>query len=139
RYRGTHPRRFSEKYKELNPDLYPDAVQKVMDSGKTPAGMHRPICVEEILEILAPQPGETAVDCTLGYGGHASELLKRTLPGGRLIALDVDPLELPKTEARLRSTGIPPESLIVRQSNFAGLPRVLGAEGIAGVDVVLAD
>ena len=139
RYGGTHPRRFDEKYKERDPAKYPAAVRKVLESGKTPAGTHRPICVAEILDVLAPQPGETAVDATLGYGGHAQALLPRLLPGGRLIALDVDSLELPKTEARLRATGIPPEALTVCHGNFAGLPRVLASLGVAGADLVLAD
>jgi 16S rRNA (cytosine1402-N4)-methyltransferase len=93
RYAGTHPRRFDEKYKERHPDRYPATVAKVLACGKTPAGSHRPIMVAEVLEALAPQPGQIAVDCTLGYGGHASELLPRLLPGGRLLGLDADPLE----------------------------------------------
>lgn len=139
RYRGTHPRRFEEKYKELNPDKYPETVQKVMESGKTPAGTHRPICVAEILEILAPKPGEIAVDCTLGYGGHAMQLLPKLMPGGRLIGMDADPLELPKTETRLREMGFGDEALTIRRSNFAGLPRLLAELGVRGVDCVLAD
>lgn len=139
RYRGTHPRRFGEKYKEHNPDRYADDVQKVLDSGKTPAGSHRPICVKEIMEVLAPHPGQIAVDATLGYGGHALEILRAILPGGRLYGLDVDPVELPKTEVRLRATGIPAESLVVRRTNYAGLPQMLAEEGVAGVDLVLAD
>ncbi len=139
RYRGTHPRRFDEKYKERDPAKYPGTAEKILASGKTPAGTHRPICVREILEILAPQPGEVAVDATLGYGGHAAELLARLLPGGRLIALDVDPLELPRTEARLRATGVPPDALMVCQTNFAGLARLLGSLEISGADLVLAD
>jgi 16S rRNA (cytosine1402-N4)-methyltransferase len=125
RYRGTHPRRFEEKYKEHQPDRYADTVAKVLASGKTPAGTHRPIMVAEILEVLAPQPGELAVDCTLGYGGHAQEILGRIRPGGRLIGLDIDPIELPKTEARLRALGFGPDVFTVQRSNFAGLPRVL--------------
>src|SRR6267143_1940698 len=89
RYSGKNPRRFEDKYKERNPE----AVAKVVASGKTPAGMHRPIMVAEILEVLNPQPGEVAVDGTLGYGGHAQELLPKLQPGGRLIGLDVDPIE----------------------------------------------
>lgn len=139
RYRGTHPRRFAEKYKEQNPDRYAADVQKVIASGKTPAGSHRPICVQEILELLAPKPGEVAVDATLGYGGHALEIIRALLPNGRLYGLDVDPVELPRTEARLRATGIPAESLIVRRTNFAGLPQFLAGEGVTGVDMVLAD
>ena len=139
RYSGKHPRKFAEKYKELNPEKYPETVAKVMASGKTPAGMHRPIMVEEIVRILEPKAGEIAIDCTLGYGGHAMELLKRLRPGGKLIALDADPLEVARTEERLRGGGWDENELIVRQTNFAALPRVLGELQMAGADVVLAD
>lgn len=139
RYSGTHPRKFSEKYKELNPEKYPDTVAKVLASGKTPAGMHRPIMVEEILRVLEVRSGQTVVDCTLGYGGHTIELLGRLRPGGKLVALDADPLEAGRTEDRLRAAGWTNEEVIVRNMNFAALPRVLGELGIDGVDAVLAD
>src|SRR5436190_16496460 len=109
RYRGKNPRRFEEKYKEHNPGRYSDTVAKVLASGKTPAGTHRPIMVAEILEMLAPQPGEIVVDCTLGYGGHAEKILPLLQPGGRLLGLDADPIELPRTEARLRAAGFGPD------------------------------
>lgn len=139
RYSGKNPRRFEEKYKEHDPQRYAETVAKVVAAGKTPAGTHRPIMVAEILEVLAPQPGEVAVDCTLGYGGHTQELLPRLQPGGRLLGLDVDPLELPKTEARLRAAGFGPEVFTAHRSNFAGLPQVLATAGLAGVDLLLAD
>ena len=139
RYAGRNPRRFEEKYKELNPERYAADVAKVLAAGKTPAGTHRPIMVAEILTALALQPGEVAVDCTLGYGGHARELLARLTPGGRLIGLDVDPIEHPKTTARLRSAGWGEEVFTPVRSNFAGLPKVLAALGLDGVDAVLAD
>jgi 16S rRNA (cytosine1402-N4)-methyltransferase len=139
RYAGKHPRKFAEKYKEHDPARYAADVAKVLASGKTPAGSHRPIMVREILDVLAVQPGETVVDCTLGYGGHAAELLRAVQPGGRLIALDVDPIELPRSEARLRALGLPPESLIVRQRNFAGLAQLLASEAPGGADANLAD
>lgn len=139
RYSGKNPRRFEEKYKERDPSRYGDVVAKVLASGKTPAGTHRPILVAEILEVLAPKPGECAVDCTLGYGGHAQELLARLLPGGRLIGLDADPVELPKTEARLRGAGYGPDVFTAVRSNFAGLPKVLAGLGVTGADLVLAD
>jgi 16S rRNA (cytosine1402-N4)-methyltransferase len=140
RYSGKNPRRFDQKYKERAPEDYPETVAKVLASGKTPAGTHRPILVEEILAILRPQPGQTAADCTLGYGGHAREILARLQPGGRLIGLDADPLELPRTEARLRAMGFGPEAFTAHRSNFAGLPKVLVAEGQpGGVDLILAD
>ncbi len=127
RYRGTHPRKFDEKYKELAPERYLETVAKVIASGKTPAGTHRSIMVAEILDALAPKPGEIAVDCTLGYGGHAQEMLSRLLPGGRLLGLDADPIELPKTEARLRALDFGADVFTTHRSNFAGLPQVLSA------------
>ena len=139
RYSGKHPRRFEEKYKEHDPQRYGDTVAKVLAAGKTPAGMHRPIMVAEILEVLAPKPGELAVDCTLGYGGHAREILARIQPGGRLLGLDADPLELPKTEARLREAGFGPKTFLATRSNFAGLPQALAAANLAEADCLLAD
>ena len=132
RYSGKNPRRFEDKYKEHQ--LNPDTIAKVLASGKTPAGTHRPIMVTEILEALNPQPGEIAVDCTLGYGGHAREIIAKIQPGGRLIGLDVDPIELPKTEARLAGM-----AFTAHRSNFAGLPKVLVAEQLTGADLILAD
>lgn len=140
RYSGKNPRRFEDKYKERDPEKHPETIAKVLASGKTPAGTHRPILVEEILAFLNPRPGQTAADCTLGYGGHAREILARLQPGGRLIGLDADPVELPRTEARLRALGFGLETFSAHRSNFAGLPRVLAAEGLAGgVDLILAD
>lgn len=139
RYRGTHPRSFDEKYKEHQPERYADDVKRVLDSGRTPAGSHRPIMVREILAGLAPQPGDLAIDCTLGYGGHAKEILAKIQPDGRLLALDVDPIELPKTEARLLELGFPPETLIVKRSNFAGLTSAVVPVFPDGANVILAD
>jgi 16S rRNA (cytosine1402-N4)-methyltransferase len=139
RYQGTNPRRFHEKYKELDPARYPADVQKVLASGKTPAGTHRPIMVDEVLRCLRPAPGEVAVDCTLGGGGHARAILDRLQPGGRLIGLDLDPFELPRTAAQLRAAGFGPETFSAHHANFAGLPQVLAMEGLAAADVILVD
>jgi len=139
RYRGRNPRRFEEKYKEHDPQRYGETIAKVLASGKTPAGTHRPVMVQEILEVLAPKPGAIAVDCTLGYGGHAQEILARISPGGRLLGLDADPIELPKTEARLRSLGYVPEVFTAHRSNFAGLQEALAKAGLTGADLILAD
>ena len=139
RYAGKNPRRFEEKYKERDPQHHAATIAKVLAAGKTPAGTHRSIMVAEILAALAPQPGETAVDCTLGYGGHAREILARLQPGGKLIGLDADPLELPKTVARLRAAGFGPEIFTAIRTNFAGLPQALAAQNLPGADCILAD
>ena len=93
----------------------------------------------EVLRHARPRSGDVVVDCTLGGGGHARAILDQIQPGGRLIGLDVDSIELARTEAGLRAAGFGPESFIARHANFAGLPQVLAAEGLAAADIVLAD
>ncbi len=137
RYSGSHPRHFHEKYKELDPLGYADEKLKVTARGQTLAGSHRPIMVDEILDRLAPEPGESALDATLGYGGHAREIMLRLGPGGHLVGLDIDPIELPRTEARLRGEGFGPDIFSARRINFAGLPGLVPSTG--AFDNVLAD
>ena len=138
RYKGRNPRRFEEKYKEHDPAKYAHDVAHVIARGRTPAGMHLPICVKEILSILDPKPGETGLDATLGFGGHAQEIIPLLAPGGRLFGLDVDPIELPRTEARLRGLGFSEKALVVRKMNFAGILG-LRPEAGGGFDFILAD
>ena len=77
RYKGTHPRTFEEKYKEHDPEKYADTVARVIEKGSTPAGMHIPIMVKEILEFLQIRPGQKGLDATLGYGGHTRKMLEK--------------------------------------------------------------
>ena len=140
RYPGTHPRRFEEKYKELAPEKYPEIVAHLRERGQTPAGQHVPVLVEEALTALAVQPGQRGVDATLGWGGHAQRFLERLSPGGHLLALDADPIEVPRTESRLRGLGFDAAALIVRRTNFAALRAAIDNAGWHdGVDFVFAD
>ncbi|HRX83774.1 MAG TPA: 16S rRNA (cytosine(1402)-N(4))-methyltransferase RsmH [Phycisphaerae bacterium] len=134
RYSGTHPRRFVERYKELDPEAFPEMQAHVRRQGRTPAGSHVPVLLEEVLEHLAPAPGDVVVDCTLGHGGHAARLLERIGPEGRLIGLDIDRVQMQRTAQRLAAPNV-----AVRRSHFAGVAKVLAAEGLDGADVVLAD
>lgn len=77
RYKGTHPRTFEEKYKEHDPEKYADTVARVIEKGSTPAGMHIPIMVKEILDFLQIRPGQRGLDATLGYGGHTRKMLEK--------------------------------------------------------------
>lgn len=137
RYKGTHPKSFKEKYKELNPEQYSEDVAKVMQQGRTPAGMHRSICVDEIMEFLQVKPGQVGLDATLGYGGHSLEILKRLQPGGKLYATDVDPLELPRTRERLAAQGFGPEAVVIKKMNFSGIDLIAAESG--PLNFVLAD
>lgn len=137
RYKGTHPRSYQEKYKELQPEKYKETVEKVIRKGSTPAGMHISICVQEILDFLQIQPGQKGLDATLGYGGRTTAMLECLKGQGHLWALDVDAQELAKTEKRLRDKGFGPEILTIRQMNFAEIGTVAAEAG--GFDFVLAD
>lgn len=137
RYSGTHPRKYSEKYKELQPEKYADTISKVIQKGSTPAGMHISICVKEILDFLQIQPGQKGLDATLGYGGHTLEMLKCLKSRGHIYALDVDPIESAKTKERLRRLGYGEDILTVQLQNFANIDKV--AEQAGAFDFVLAD
>lgn len=137
RYKGTHPKSFKEKYKELQPDIYATDVEKIIKQGKTPAGMHRSICVDEIMDILSIEPGQIGMDATLGYGGHSLEILKKLQLGGKLFAIDVDPIELPRTEERLRGLGYGEDSLVIRKLNFSQIELIVAESGL--LNFVLAD
>ncbi|MEY3894621.1 MAG: rRNA ((1402)-N(4))-methyltransferase RsmH [Verrucomicrobiota bacterium] len=139
RYSGKNPRNFEDKYKEHDPARYGETVAKVIASGKTPAGTHIPILVEESLAALNLQPGMTGVDATLGYGGHAVSILEKIAPDGKLIGLDVDPIELPKTQARLRAAGYEADRFEAVRSNYAGIARTMADRGLDAVDFIFAD
>ena len=94
RYKGKYPRKFEEKYKELQPEKYQDMIAHVIQKGNTPAGMHISIMVQEILDFLKIQPGEVGFDATLGYGGHTKAMLKCLEGKGHIYATDVDPKNL---------------------------------------------
>ena len=138
RYAGRNPRKFADKYKEHRGDA--ETLQKVESAGRTPAGRHRPVMVAESLAALAIRPGDTVADATLGYGGHTREFLRAAVPGGRVIALDVDPAQLLRSTEALRGEGFNGDVLLTRHGNFAGLPRVLGELALTdGVDALFAD
>lgn len=137
RYSGAYPKKYSEKYKELQPEKYADTVAHVIEKGGTPAGMHISICVKEILDFLQIKPGQVGLDATLGYGGHSREMLKCLQGQGHLYALDIDPIESEKTRTRLQEAGFGPEILTVRLQNYSEIDQVAAEAG--KFDFVLAD
>jgi 16S rRNA (cytosine1402-N4)-methyltransferase len=102
----------------------------------TPAGEHRPVMLDEIMTVLDPQPGQVVVDCTLGWGGHAVELLKRVGTNGKVIGIDFDADNLPRAKERLEAVGNP---FALHHGNFAGLATILAAECCDGCDRLVAD
>ncbi len=137
RYSGTHPRKFNEKYKELNPEKYADTVEKVIKKGSTPAGMHISIMVEEILDFLEIKPGKQGLDATLGYGGHTRRMLECLQGKGHIYGLDVDPIESEKTRKRLAEEGFTEDIITVKLMNFADIDHL--AQEVGKFDFILAD
>ena len=169
RYGGTHPKRFEQKYKEHDPHAYPQLHDKLRAKGKTPAGTHVPVLRREVMALLRPLAGEVVADCTLGYGGHAAEFLRRIAPGGRVVGFDVDGDQIERTRQRLEElcaqigmmdtaksqamTADPAKSqamtdpavggksrlLSIHRANFAGIGNYLAQEGLEGYDIIFAD
>ncbi len=137
RYSGTHPKHFDEKYKELQPAKYATEIDKIIAKGRTPAGMHLPIMVKEILDILQVAPGQIGIDATLGYGGHTQKILEQLDAKGHLYSLDVDAIEIVKTEQRLRQLGYNEQLWSACNINFKDIDQVLPKGTKA--DFILAD
>ena len=137
RYKGKYPRKFEEKYKELNPEKYKDTIEHVISKGNTPAGMHISIMVNEILDFLKIQPGQTGFDATLGYGGHTKAMMECLQGKGHMYATDVDPEESAKTRKRLAEQGFGEDILTVKLQNFCTIDEI--AKEAGGFDFILAD
>jgi len=97
---------------------------------------HIPVMVQEVVKLLAPHPGATVVDCTVGAGGHSFAILPHLLPSGRLMAVDRDAEAL--TFARTRLADFSPQTIFV-QDNFSRLPEILRHHGLSTVQGLVAD
>lgn len=135
RYSGKYPKHFAEKYKERQPDKYQDIIAHVIEKGNTPAGMHRPIMVQEILTFLDILPNQVGLDATLGFGGHSLAILEKLNHTGRLHGIDIDPIELPKTYSRLKEKGFTDSDFILYNLNFKEIDQVTAT----GFDFIIAD
>lgn len=97
---------------------------------------HEPVLLKETLELLNLKPGMIAVDCTLGLGGHSSEILKAIGPKGFLYAFEKDEKNLKVAEARLKKIG---KNFNIFHASFSSLKDRLGREGVSHVDAILFD
>ena len=137
RYKGKYPKNYHEKYKELQPEKYKDTIEKVINKGSTPAGMHISICVDEILDFLQIKPGQVGFDATLGYGGHTLKMMEKLEHKGHMYACDIDPIESAKTKERLANLGYGEDFLTIKLMNFAQIDELVKEAG--KFDFILAD
>lgn len=135
RYNGTHPKKYNEKYKELNPEKYKETVDKVISKGSTPAGMHISIMVNEILTFFDIKENQIGLDVTLGYGGHTMHMLEKLNHTGHMYAIDADPTEFVKTTKRINEKGY--TNITTKNMNFKDVKDLL--EYNVKFDFILAD
>jgi 16S rRNA (cytosine1402-N4)-methyltransferase len=102
----------------------------------TPHLEHVPVLLRETVDLLAPRPGGVYVDGTLGAGGHAAEILRRSAPDGVVIGLDQDPEAVDRCKASLAEFG---GRAIIRRANYRDVPAILAETGYEAVDGVLLD
>lgn len=98
--------------------------------------MHQPVLLNEVIELLKPQPNQILVDATIGNGGHSEQLLKLINPGGRLIGLDLDKNILTRAQQRLNQY---PAQIKLFCDNFVNLSTVLARLGLTRIDRILLD
>lgn len=137
RYKGTHPRRFEEKYKELNPEKYADTIEHVIQKGGHRPGMHISIMVKEILVFYRSGRDKKAWMQLWVMAGHIACHVRAAAGRGHIYGLDVDPIESVKTKKRLEDLGFGEDIMTVRQMNFADIDQI--AEEAGPFDFILAD
>jgi len=91
---------------------------------------HVPVLVEEVMTFLRCEAGHTYVDATLGGGGHASEILKRTAPDGVLIGMEWDEDALSEATSALKPFG---DRVRIFRENFVHLPDLIKGESVDGI------
>jgi 16S rRNA (cytosine1402-N4)-methyltransferase len=99
------------------------------------AGSHQPVMLTELLEWLAPSPGQVVVDATIGAGGVSAAFLNRVLPGGRVLALDRDPSAVAAAQRRFAGYG---DAFTAVVGSFSELERI-AAEHQISADIVVFD
>jgi 16S rRNA (cytosine1402-N4)-methyltransferase len=97
---------------------------------------HKPVLLNECLDLLQARPGASVLDGTLGGGGHASAFLQKTSPDGILIGLDVDEDALVAAEETLRPFG---SRIKLVRSSFRQLDTALRSVDVEKVDIILLD
>lgn len=97
---------------------------------------HQPVMLKEVMEFLQPKPGQHFLDCTVGGGGHAREILRLTSPDGKVLGIDWDEEALALAKEELKEFG---ERAILFRENFVNLAQTLVEKKIVEVDGALFD
>ena len=97
---------------------------------------HRPVLLRETVGYLGVSPGGVYIDCTVGEGGHSFAILEAATPGGRLLAIDLDPQALQLADTRLRPYD---GSFILIKGSYVHLKELAAQSDFTQVDGILLD
>lgn len=97
---------------------------------------HIPVLLAEVLDYLQPQPDENFIDCTLGGGGHAKEILKKISPNGRLLGIDLDPQAIKAAGENLTDYK---KRIVLINDNYKNLQQIKYDAGFNKIDGILLD
>lgn len=97
---------------------------------------HTPVLLNEVIDFLKPKENQNFIDCTVGFGGYAEEILKRTTPGGKLLGIDLDPRAISECRKRLSRFG---SRFILVEDNFANLRKIVKEHNFTEADGILFD
>ncbi|MFA5021505.1 MAG: 16S rRNA (cytosine(1402)-N(4))-methyltransferase RsmH [Patescibacteria group bacterium] len=97
---------------------------------------HQPVMLEQVIHYLQPKAGNNFIDCTLGGGGHAEEILKRTAPSGKVLGIDLDPLAIQNAQTVAKNYK---NRLIIVQNNFKKLKQIANDFQFNKVNGILLD
>jgi 16S rRNA (cytosine1402-N4)-methyltransferase len=97
---------------------------------------HEPVLVKEVLEYLAPKPNENFIDCTLGGGGHANEILKMSSPDGKLLGIDLDPEAIKAAQENLQGFN---QRIVLVNQNYNNLKQIIYVARFNQINGILLD
>lgn len=100
---------------------------------------HVPVLLNEVIKYLEPKSNQNFVDCTLGGGGHTVEILKRTLPNGRVLGIDLNRQAIEVAKLKVKSEKLKVNRLIAVQDNFKNLKQIVLQNNFKNISGVLLD
>lgn len=101
--------------------------------------MHIPVLLNEVLMVLDPKPNENYIDCTLGEGGHSLEILKKILPNGKLLGIDLDKRNIEFVKNKFKENDISKKNFVLVNDNFKNLKAIVEKNDFKNINGILLD
>ena len=108
----------------------------MLEKNQTIGGGHVPVLTTEVLDALSLQPNENVLDGTVGAGGHASLMLEKIAPQGKLLGFDLDEVALDTARRMLERFG---SRAMLVHANYKDVERMLLSLSFGPIQAVLLD